>query len=361
MLARNPAQAQFFLFDVTIGAVGPQGDKGDRGDPGPEGPRGEPGPQGPPGPPGPTGERGPQGERGPMGPTGAQGPAGPPGPPAALPNPEDTEVAPVESLSVVVSIEPAGDYAVGELSRVGFDVTLAGDDEKFRRLITVPRITLRGLRRHSRSADLKSLESLIQEVIKTGKPLAKVDIAFGARLGDDEANLRVRLLNCTLVQSQRISLDIGDPDAFGELVLQPAALELIDLKLVGPPGRYTIHDGLGGAFTAHGMAGGRTRTLLTSKMPPVEPVGIIGIQQGKILEWIAQMLEPKEDARRDLAVSYAAATYEKPVAIAELAAAFPTRVTLFNPIRPGGRAEEGYAPLVDITVQPEAVAGPKAE
>jgi hypothetical protein len=356
MLARNPAQAQFFLFDVTIGAVGPQGDKGDRGDPGPEGPRGEPGPQGPPGPPGPTGERGPQGERGPMGPTGAQGPAGPPGPAAAIPDPEDTELGSVRWVSIVASIPPAGKYVVEALSRVGFDVTLARTDA---RVITVPRVTLRGLRPlpGSKDMDVQALESLVNDVVKDPeKVLPTIELSF-LTPGDDGANLRVRLLDCTLVQWQRISLDTGDPDAFGELALQPAALELIDLKLVGPRGSYAIADEVG-EFTAEGMMGGRT--IPKFGKASLEAVRIIGIQRERtptVKSWIAQMLQlkTKDDVRRDLSVSYESRHELKESALATLAGAFPTRITLFNPIRPGAAAELGYAPSLDITVQPEAM------
>jgi len=47
LVARNPLRVPFYLFDVTIGAVGPEGEpgpKGDRGDPGPPGAPGLPGP-----------------------------------------------------------------------------------------------------------------------------------------------------------------------------------------------------------------------------------------------------------------------------------------------------------------------------
>ena len=47
LVARNPLRVPFYLFDVTIGAVGPEGApgaKGDRGDPGPPGAPGLPGP-----------------------------------------------------------------------------------------------------------------------------------------------------------------------------------------------------------------------------------------------------------------------------------------------------------------------------
>lgn len=50
VVARNPLRIPFFLFNVTIGAVGPPGEQGPKGD---RGPQGDPGPQGPPGPPGP--------------------------------------------------------------------------------------------------------------------------------------------------------------------------------------------------------------------------------------------------------------------------------------------------------------------
>jgi hypothetical protein len=47
LVARNPLRVPFYLFDVTIGAVGPEGEpgpKGDRGDAGPPGAPGLPGP-----------------------------------------------------------------------------------------------------------------------------------------------------------------------------------------------------------------------------------------------------------------------------------------------------------------------------
>jgi len=44
VVARNPFRIPFYLFDVTIGAVGPQGEQGPQGTQGPPGPPGPPGP-----------------------------------------------------------------------------------------------------------------------------------------------------------------------------------------------------------------------------------------------------------------------------------------------------------------------------
>ena len=358
------------------GATGPQGPQGETGEQGPQGPQGlqgATGPQGPAGPQGPQGDSGPQGpqglqgatgpkgDKGDPGDTGPMGPQGPAGPAGGVPINEDEAIAWASNVFVRIGLQAP--FTPRGLSRVGFDVQVVedvveGSDFNWRPY---------------RPGDVTIAD--VSMILPTGAVADDArewfDHVLDGRI-DVRRDVQIVIYDFS-TKSEVMTIDLTGclPTAFdpvtGTLVLKASHMEVAGTtQPVGgkggllPPPTHTygvlgtpspatlVTGGVVQVEIQEGSLGSDGFRQLAVGMRLVSPLfARLNAPQPQVYVWIGNMLLG-DGFRREVTVRNLEDGSER-----LYLEAFPSRVTLFNPLLVSA---EGFVPnAVDLTVKADSV------